>query len=242
MRRMPPSGQNKPRTRQVTLAASFAAVYFVLRSIPTFQMVGISSRFTTGDFLLTTIALLGGFWSGTLSVLIGTILAYGVRPPIFFGLDFLPGIVNVSIAALLLSGRLRAARGIYIASFFAFVLSPYSLLFGYAYVPYTWLHILALVVLLSPIPAKIPSWVNTMGARQIAAVGLLAFEGTMGQHLVGGLLYELAAGLVGGIGPSNFEDFWRVIFWLYPTERLLIVVFSSIIAIALYRSLKRWTP
>jgi hypothetical protein len=223
------------------LAASFAALYFVLRSIPTFQMVGISNRFTTGDFLLTTIALLGGFWSGTLSVLIGTILAYGVRPPIFFGLDFLPGIVNVSIAALLLSGRLRAARGIYIASFFAFVLSPYSLLFGYGYVPYTWLHILALIVLLSPIPAKIPSWVNTTGARHIAAVGLLAFEGTMGQHLVGGLLYELAAGLVGGIGPSNFKDFWRVIFWLYPIERLVIVVFSTIIAIALYRSLKRWT-
>jgi hypothetical protein len=205
-------------------------------------MVGISSRFTAGDFLLTLIALLGGMWSGTLSVLIGTILAYGVRPPIFFGLDFLPAVVNVSIAALLLSSRYRIAQGIYIASFFAFVLSPYSLLFGYGYVPYTWLHIVALVLLLSPMAAKIPAWVMSGGSRQMAAIGFLALVGTMGQHLVGGLLYELAAGLVGGISPSNLKDFWRIIFWLYPMERLLIVTLSTIIAIGIHRSLKKWAP
>ena len=239
---MPSINRHGSRTRQVTLAASFAAVYFVLRSVPTFQMVGISGRFTAGDFLLTSIALLGGLWSGTLSVLIGTVLAYGVRPPIFFGFDFLPAVVNVTIASLLLSGRYRVAQGIYVATFFAFLLSPYSLLFGYGHVPYTWLHIAALIVLLSPIAAKIPLWATSGGSRQMAAVVFLAFVGTMGQHLVGGLLFELAAGLVGGISPSNFMGIWRVIFWLYPTERLLVVAFSTIIALAMQRSLKKWAP
>ncbi|MGA8905808.1 MAG: hypothetical protein WB661_12465 [Candidatus Bathyarchaeia archaeon] len=239
---MPPLSHSRPRTRQITLAASFAAVYFVLRSVPTFQMVGISSRFTAGDFLLTSIALLCGLWSGTLSVFIGTVLAYGVRPPVFFGLDFLPALVNVTVAALLLSGRYRIAQGIYGTVFLAFILSPYSLLFGFGYVPYTWLHIVALILLLSPIAPKTPRWVNSSGLQQIVAIGFLAFVGTMGQHLAGGLLYELAAGFVGGVSPSNFMEFWRIIFWLYPIERLLIVAFSMFIALAMKRSLRKWVP
>ncbi len=221
------------------MAVSLAVIYFILRSVPTFRMVGISGQFTAGDFILTSIALLGGLWSGTLSVLIGTILAYGVRPPVFFGLDFLPAVINVSITALLLMGRYRIAQEIYLASFFAFVISPYSLLFGFSYVPYTWLHIVALVVLLSPLAARIPTWVNGGGFRQVVSVGLLAFVGTMGQHLVGGLLYELVAGFVGGISPSNFGNLWRFIFWLYPTERILIVALSTIVALAVHRSLRK---
>lgn len=239
---MPPFRHNRPRTHQITLAAVFAAVYFVLRSVPTFQMIGISSRFTAGDFLPTSIALLCGLWSGALSVLIGTVLAYGITPPVFFGLDFLPALVNVAVAALLLSGRYRIAQGIYVTIFLGFILSPYSLLFGFGYVPYTWLHIVALILLLSPIAAKIPQWADSPGLRQVVAIGFLAFVGTLGQHLIGGLLYELAAGFVGGVSPSNFMNVWRIIFWLYPIERLLIVALSVFIALAMRRSLRKWVP
>ncbi len=232
---------SRSRTRRITLAASLAAVYFIFRSIPTFQMVGLAgnARFTAGDWILTSIALVGGLWSGTLSVLIGTILAYGVRPPIFFGLDFLPAVINVSITALILRSRYRIAQGIYLVSFLAFVLSPYSLLFGFGYVPYTWLHIVAMAVLLSPFAAKIPAWVNVGGFRQIASIVALVFVGTMGQHLVGGLLYESVAGFVGGISPSRFGDIWRFIFWVYPPERVLIVAISTVIALTVHRSLKK---
>jgi hypothetical protein len=205
-------------------------------------MVGISSRFTAGDFILTSIALLCGLWSGTLSVFIGTVLAYGVRPPVFFGLDFLPALTNVAVASLLVSGRYRIARGIYGAVFLGFILSPYSLLFGFGYVPYTWLHIVALLLLLSPIATKIPRWVSSPGLRQIVAIGFLAFVGTMGQHLVGGLLYELVAGFLGGVSASDFIVYWRIIFWLYPIERLLIVAFSMFIALAVKRSMRKWIP
>jgi len=224
----------------VTLAASIAAVYFVLRSIPTFEMVGMSSRFTAGDFMLTAIAMVSGLWSGTLSVFIGTILAYAVRPPIFYGLDFLPGVVNVTIAGLVLSGRYKLAVGVYFATFLAFVLSPYSLAFGYGYVPYVWLHIIALIALLPPVASRIRAWTGSVGLRQIGGVALLSFVGTMGQHLAGGLLYELAAGFAGGINPLNFMSFWRVIFWIYPGERIFIVAISTILALAVQRSLKAW--
>jgi hypothetical protein len=229
-------------TRQVTLAASFSAVYLVLRAIPTFQMVGVSGSFSAADFLLTTVAMLCGLWGGAVAVVIGTSLAYGLRPPIFFGLDFLPALANVTIAALLLRGNHRTAQGVYIAIFFAFVLSPYSLLFGYEFVPYAWLHVVALIVLLSPIAAKVPTWVRSGGYRQFAAIATLAFVGTMGQHLVGGLLYELAVGVVGGVGPSELAVFWRIIFFAYPIERLIATGFSTVIAVAVTRSLRNWVP
>jgi len=228
------------RTRQITLAAVFAIVYFILRVVPTFSMIGISAQFTTGDFLLTSIALIAGLWSGTISVLIGTIIAYSIRPPTFLGLDFLPGVANVFIAGLLLAGKHRIAQASYVVILVAFLLSPYSLLYGYDHIPYVWLHVVALAVLLSPVATRIPSWTKRGGYRGIAAIGILAFVGTMAQHLVGGLLFELVVGFVGGLVPAKFANIWRVIFFLYPEERLIIVVMSTILAVAIFNTYERW--
>jgi len=230
------------RTRQITLAAVFAIVYLILRVVPTFSMIGISAQFTAGDFLLTSIALIAGLWSGTISVLIGTIIAYPIRPPTFLGLDFLPGVANVFIAGLLLAGKRRIAQVSYIVILVAFLVSPYSLLYGYDHIPYVWLHVIALVVLLSPAASRIPSWSKRGGYLGIAAIGILAFVGTMAQHLVGGLLFELAVGFVGGLTPSKLADIWRVIFFLYPEERLVIVTLSTILALGIFRSFDRWAP
>jgi hypothetical protein len=220
------------------LAASFSAIYAVLRTIPTFEMIGVSARFSGGDFLLTSIALVCGFWSSILSVVIGTTLAYALRPPIFYGLDFLPGMLNVAIASLIIAGRSKIALGVYVATLVAFMLSPYSLLFGYGPVPYSWLHILALIALLPPISSRIRALIEVGGLRQIAGVGLLSFIGTMGQHLAGGLLYELTVGFVGGIAPLNFISFWRLIFWVYPIERGIIIVISTVLALGVFRSVR----
>jgi hypothetical protein len=228
------------RTRQLTLAAVFAAVYFILRALPTFQMVGTSGYFTAGDFFLTTIALISGPWSGTLAVLVGTIAAYAVRPPIFFGLDFLPAIANVSIAGFLLSGRWRAAIGVYVVILVAFLVSPYSLLFGYDGVPYVWLHLVAFAILLSPISWKIPVWIRRLDVWGVIAIAILAFVGTLAQHLVGGILYEFTIGYVGGLSPEHFMSLWRIIFWLYPTERIVIVTISTVVALGVYRSFESW--
>jgi hypothetical protein len=53
---------------------------------------------------------------------------------------------------------------------------------------------------------------------------------------MGGLLYEFSVGFIGGIGPDIFVGFWKVIFWVYPIERLLIITFSTIIAVAVAKS------
>ena len=232
------------KSRRVAMAAVLAAVYFVLRSLPNpvpflFQMIGISGRFTAGDFLLTTIVLVAGLWGGVLSVLIGTILAYPVSGTPFLGLDFLPGVANVLLVGLVLQNRRRIAQGIYAAILLAFLLSPYSLLFGYGYVPYAWLHILGLAVLFSPIIASVPTWLTRNDTRQLAAVAALAFVGTMAQHLTGGLLYEFTVGLVQGNTTEFLRKSWQIIFWLYPAERLIIVFVSTLISAGLLRSIRR---
>jgi len=232
------------RSRQITIAAVFAALYFVLRSLPNpipflFQMVGISGRFTVGDFILTTVALLAGLWGGALSVLVGTVLAYPVNGPVFFGLDFLPGVMNILVTSLVLKNHQRIACGAFISVLILFLISPYSLLFGYQYVPFAWLHILALAILLSPAAAKVPDWIVRNDSRQLLAIATLAFVGTMAQHLTGGLLYEMAVGLVQGNSQSVLMGYWRIIFWLYPLERLLLTTISTIISVGALRAIRR---
>lgn len=234
------------KSRKIAMAAVFAAVYFVLRSLPNpvpflFQMIGISGRFTAGDFLLTTIVLVAGLWSGVLSVIIGTILAYPASGTLFLGLDFLPGVMNILLTGLILQNRPRIAQGLYAAILLVFLVSPYSLLFVYDHVPYTWLHILGLILLCSPIVVRIPAWVKGKGSRQFAAIAALAFVGTMAQHLTGGLLFEFTLGLVQGNTVEILRRNWQIIFWVYPTERLVIVLVSTLISTGLLKSVKRLT-
>lgn len=236
------SPQRPSRTRQVTLAAAFSALYLVLRVVPTFSMVGISAQFTAGDFLLPSIAAIAGLWSGVVSVVVGTVIAYALRPPVFLGLDFLPAVADVSIIALLLSGRRRIAQTLYVVILAAFLVSPYSLFYGYDHIPYVWLHLVALAILLSPAASHLPSWIKQGGYRSVVGFALLSFIGTMAQHLMGGLLFELTLGVVGGTSPAGFAKIWPIIFFLYPEERLVIVVISTILAVAIFRSFQRWAP
>jgi len=234
--------QRVSRTRQMTLAAVFSAIYVILRIVPTFSMVGTSGLFTAGDFILTSVATIAGLWSGIVSVLVGSVIAYAVRPPVFLGLDFLPAAVNVAIAALLLSRRRKTARAIYIILLAVFVASPYSLLYGYDHVPYVWLHLVALVILLSPVAAQIPTWTKRGGYLTVVAFGALAFVGTMAQHLMGGILYEFTLGVVQGNSPEWFAGTWRIIFAIYPEERLVLTAISTILAVGIFRSFQRWAP
>lgn len=227
------------KSRKIALAAVFAAVYFVLRSLPVFQMIGISGRFTAGDFLLTTIALVVGLWGGMLAIIVGTVLAYPVNGPIFLGLDFLPAAMNVLVTGLILQNHRRIAQAMFLVVLLAFLISPYSLPFGYGYVPYTWLHIIALLALLSPVIVRFPDWLTRSDTHQVFAIAILAFIGTMIQHLTGGLLYELTVGLVQGTSPAIIDKSWQFIFWLYPMERLAIIAISTIISVGLLRSVKR---
>jgi hypothetical protein len=236
-------------TKQIALTAIFAALYAVLRAIPTVPMVGVpGASFSLSDILAPIYGIILGPYIGGLSVLIGTFTAMSVKPPVFLGLDFLPGFVNAVALGFLVRRKWLPVIALNITLLLAFVLNPLTLTFvnipvGTTSVtfPFMWLHLVALVVLISPLGLKAAKWVETSKAA-IAIVGfiILAFIGTMMQHLMGNILYENIFVYVTKIfTPESLTVRWNMVFFLYPWERLILVVLAVIVGVPLIRALKK---
>ena len=236
-------------TRQIAIVATFAVVYFIFRMIPTFAMVGVSGgTFSLADVIAPLYGIILGPW-GALSVTLGTVLAFAFgRPLIFLGLDFLPGAVDALLVGLLIQGKRLLAVMIYAALFIAFLLNPYTAILIPIVVPflnlkmfafYPWLHLAVLIVLISPLSKKAPEWVNEASLKKITlGVLIFAFIGTIAQHLVGGILYELVLGMLAGQAPETFRLLWNIVFWLYPFERGFIIGLSTVIGVPLVKALR----
>ena len=240
----------RPSTRLVAVVATFAVVYFILRMIPTFAMVGVSGgTFSLADVIAPLYGVILGPYVGAISVILGTILAitFG-RPIIFFGLDFLPSAVDALIVGLLMREKRLAATAIYVLVFIVFLANPYTAIFVPVSIPflnlnsfflYPWLHLVALLVLISPLSKKAVEWVKGASLINLApGILILTFIGTLAQHLVGGLLYETILGMFVGRAPEVFRLLWSAVFWLYPFERTFIIVLATVIGVPLIKALK----
>jgi hypothetical protein len=130
----------------------------------------------------------------------------------------------------------------------AFVLYPMTSVFidvpignGSIAIPFVWLHLVAFVLLLSPLSRKAVQWIQTLKPTGLAAgVAILAFIGTMMQHLTGNLVFEVTLGEpIGGITLEGFRGIWSIAFFAYPVERAVLVLISVIIGVPLVRVLKQ---
>jgi len=239
----------QPNTRQLAVVVTFAVVYFIFRMIPTFAMVGVSGgTFSLADVIAPLYGIILGPW-GALSVTLGTFLAFAFgRPMIFLGLDFLPSAVDVLLVGLLMQGKRLLAVVIYVVLFMAFLLNPYTSILIPISIPllnlkmlvfYPWLHLAALIVLISPLSKKAPEWVNGSSLKNITyGVLIFTFIGTIAQHLVGGILYELVLGMLAGQAPETFRLLWNIVFWLYPFERGFLIGLSTVIGVPLVKALR----
>jgi hypothetical protein len=100
----------------------------------------------------------------------------------------------------------------------------------------------ALLVLISPLGRKAGQWVETLKPKFLTAgVAILAFVGTMMQHLTGNILTEVVLGqVVGSISPDVFSTIiWPGAFVLYPVERTVLVILSVVVGVPLVRTLKK---
>lgn len=240
----------RQNTRQIAVVATFAVVYFLFRMIPTFSMVGVSGgTFSLADVIAPLYGIILGPYAGAIGVTLGTILATAFgRPVIFLGLDFLPGAMDALIVGLLMRRKRLIAVALYVIFFIAFLANPYTAIFVPVSVPflnlnsfffYPWLHLIALIVLISPLSRKAADWVNGASLINLApGVLILAFIGTLTQHLVGGLLYETVLGMFVGKAPDVFRMLWITVFWFYPFERGFIIALSTVIGVPLVKALK----
>jgi hypothetical protein len=236
-------------TKQIALTAIFAALYAVLRAIPTVPMIGVpGASFSLSDILAPIYGIILGPYVGGLSVLIGTFTAMSVKPPVFLGLDFLPGFVNAVALGFLVRRKRLPVIALNIFLLLAFVLNPLTLVFVSVPLgstnlsfPFMWLHIVALIILISPLGLMATKWVEkSRVALAITGFVILAFIGTMIQHLMGNILYEnIFVYVTNFMTPEFLTLKWQVVFFLYPWERLILVVLAVLVGLPLIRALRK---
>jgi hypothetical protein len=237
------------RTKTIATIAVFSALYAALRPVPLGPMIGLSTSFSVSDALVPLYGIILGPYVGGLSVVIGTFVGMALgKAPVFLGLDFLPGLVNAVALGFLVRRKWLPVVILDAGLIVAFVLEPMTSLIisipvgaTSIVIPYVWLHIVAFVVLLSPLSLKAAQWIQTLKTGHLTAgIALFSFIGTMMQHLTGNLLFEIVLGPpIGGNTLQYFQGVWAVTFFTYPVERTVIVVISVIVGVPLVRILKK---
>ncbi len=216
--------------RKLTLTASLAAVYTIFRVIPISRLIGISGSITAAGMVVPIIGVLLEPSYGIATVFVGTLIAslFPWNPLKFYGLDFLPGALNVALVSLAVRGRRTEAILMFLAVIGLFLINPFTTLFvGARYlsppIPYLWLHLIALLVLISPVSRNLAQRLSSGNySRLLTGVVVVAFTGTMIEHLTGGILFAAVVG-------RGALAFWPVIFLAYPIERAILVLGAVLI-------------
>jgi hypothetical protein len=237
-------------TKIIAFIAVFSALYAVLRLIPMGPMIGLSAQFSVSDFLAPLYGIILGPYTGGASIIIGTFVAMAMGKPVaFMGLDFLPALVNAVAIGFLIKKKWAPVIALNLALLVIFLINPLTswfinIPFGNTTIafPFFWLHLVALGVLISPLGYKAGQWVKTLKPVFITAgVAILAFVGTMMQHLTGNILSEVVRSQILGITlPEAFPTIiWPSAFFMYPWERLTLVALAVIVGVPLVRALKK---
>jgi hypothetical protein len=225
----------------MSLTASLAAVYTVFRLIPLSRFIGGSGVLTVSGMVTPIIGLLIEPEYGVLAVFIGTMVASFApwNPLRFAGLDFIPGALNLLVVSLAVRGRRILASLVLLGTIAAFVLTPYTSVFVGSNLespplPFFWMHLLALGILVSPLSKWLLAGLRSANYSRIAVgVGVLAFAGTMTEHISGGILYALF------FGPGAIRA-WPLIYLAYPVERIAIVVGAVLISVPFILATRAW--
>ena len=245
------SGLNNLNTRTKIIAsiAVFSALYGVMRLVPLGPMIGLSASFSVSDSLAPLYGIILGPLTGGISIIIGTFIAIALgKAPIFLGLDFLPALVNAVALGFLVKRKWKHAILLNLVLLIIFLLSPYSLLLteipigtGTLTFPFAWLHVVALLVLISPLRSKALTWLETLKTVYLPwGLAIVAFIGTMMQHLTGNLVFELTWGApIGGLTAEGFQGIWTVAFFAYPLERAVLILITVLVGVPMVRILKK---
>lgn len=241
--------KNKFDTRMITLTASLTALYIIPRTLPLDRLIGAPGSITFSGIVTPVLGFFLAPSYGILAVFLGTMIAAFIPGSAgvlkFGGLDFLGGALNVALVSLLVRGRRNEAVLAYVATLGLFIINPNTEIFvGSNFpklsapfqwltipsppVPFLWLHLIALVVLVSPLTKNLGS-AFSVGARRTLTKAILvtAFIGTMLEHAAGGILFASL------FGPAVAFRSWPLIFLLYPFERTVIVIGAVLVCVPL---------
>jgi hypothetical protein len=275
-------------------------------------MIGTGATFRLSDILAPLYGILLGPFTGGISVIIGTFAAMAINPSApFLGLDFLPAfVVAVSLGFLVRRKWLPVVilNALLLVGYAINPLTSNFIITPWGAVPYLWMHLVAFIVLLSPLGRKAGQWIKevktvekvkrtteyivslvgglaglivgsillfiafsmpepftalslktvyaTIGVVSIICAitvmivklkvtkltigfAILAFVGTMMQHLTGGILYEvIPSQITHTVLPGAYPGIWSFVFYIYPWERLALIIGAVIVGVPVTRALK----
>ncbi|WP_455364010.1 ECF transporter S component [[Eubacterium] cellulosolvens] len=226
------------KSKSVAYIAIFSALYLIFRLIPTFPILGIGS-FRLSDILPSLLTVLFGPLIAVLSITLGTALSFFIAAPsIFFGMDFIPASVNAIIIGGILKRRKTFSTIIFLLLIICFSVSPFGVVLVFDRFPFLWLHLIALILLLSPTVSRCRYWIeHSSGIHLALAFAVVSFIGTMGQHIAGSLLTTLFYSRV--ISQIGLQIYWRAVFFLYPVERISITALSTLLGVSILRALQK---
>lgn len=236
------------KKRLVPLAATFGAVYGMLRLVPFSVFIGPSGRvLTTSEFFAPLLGIVLGPYTGSLTAIVGTFIGILITGRMnFFGLDFLPGMMNALVLGLIVRKKWILSVLLYAVLLVLFFAHPSTLHFisiaipnGRVEVPFPWLHIIAWLLLVSPLGKKSAQWISDPAVSRVGcAACLLALIGTTAQNLTGNLLFASLAVPLMGMTSESLRATWMVTFYVYPIERLIVVIAATTLTVAVVKALK----
>jgi hypothetical protein len=229
------------RSQAVAAAAVFAVVYALMGLFPVSALVGVGSFLTLREIASPLGGMLFGPAVGGLSMVIGNFVDFALGKPVVFDfLDFIPDLASAVVAGLAFTGRRRAAVALPAVLMLWYSLDPLSALtidVGGAPVPYLWMHILSLLLLVGALAYEST---GRLARTAPAFVGAVAFASTMAGHVAGGILYENVIFRLYGVVPQGgYLAFWTLVFFAYPLERVFFAVAGTVLSYSVIRALAR---
>jgi len=221
----------KTTATQVALVAVFAALQALLSVFPFTITIGVSGQITLGVIGGPLIGILLGPFFGGLAVLIGSAVGVVLNPAgaLFGFLTIIPPAVGAVSAGFTRSRRGYVAGVIILACLSIFYGNPV----GGQVLGYTWFHIITMIIAFSSI-AYIEKPTSGIYNTKQATVGIAvaALVGVLSDHIAGS---AIAAWYFPPFPPAV----WYGVMFIYPFERIIAFLLTTLIAVPVYYSLER---
>jgi hypothetical protein len=214
----------------VALIAVFAALQAVLSTLPFTITVGVEGQITLGLIGGALTGVLFGPFIGGLAVLIGSFIGVFMNPAgaILGIFTIIPPFLGSVGAGCVKIKRGYVAGGVILAALLLFYAHPV----GREVIAYPWFYIVGMIVAFSPLAYVAGS---TFSSKKFAKPAL----GIVIASLVGVLTDGMAGS---GIAMWYFSglppEIWLSIMFIYPMERVVALVITSLIAIPVYYGLQ----
>jgi hypothetical protein len=231
------------RTSFVAGAAVFAVLYAILGLIPVAPYIGVGSFLTFREVVSPLAGMIFGPLTGGFSMIIGNFVDFAFGKPVVFDfLDFVPDLASAVLAGLVFTGRRKAALVLPLGLMAWYSLDPLSVdtvVVEGTPIPFLWMHLLSVATLAIALAYEARGKISRLHPAFVAAT---VFASTMTGHIAGSILYENVLGRINGVLTAqalagNFE----AIFYAYPAERTLFLVFGTAVAVPVLRALSRRT-